>query len=188
MGVSAAQRVSGVATDPENREKDDFYPTPPEATEALLTREKFDGPIWEPACGDGAISEVLKKHGYHVNSTDLVDRGYGWPRIDFLMEFKALAPNVITNPPYKYACEFARRAIELAPAKVAFLVRLQFLESKERRELFNEYPPARVWVFSERLSMQRGRQATENDATGMIAFIWIVWDHAHTGPTQLGWI
>lgn len=38
----------------------EFYPTPPEATRALLSVESFDGAIWEPACGDGAISEVLK--------------------------------------------------------------------------------------------------------------------------------
>jgi len=188
MATSAAQRVSGVATDSENREKDDFYPTPPEGTLALLSREKFEGMIWEPACGDGAISEVLKANGYHVESTDLVDRGYGVPRIDFLMEYKGLCPNIITNPPYKYATEFARKALELATGKVAFLVRLQFLEGKTRRELFNEFPPSRVWVFSERLSMQRGRQATEDDAGGMIAFIWIVWDKAYIGPTQLGWI
>lgn len=188
MSTTAAARVSGVATDPENREKDDFYPTPPEATKALLAREKFIGPVWEPACGDGAISRVLIDAGYEVVSTDLVDRGYGQSRVDFLMEYRSQAPNVVTNPPYKYACEFARKAVELSTGKVAFLVRLQFLESKERRELFDQYPPARVWVFSERLSMQRGRQATEQDATGMIAFIWIVWDRAHVGPTTLGWI
>jgi hypothetical protein len=28
-----------------------FYPTPPEATRALLSVETFDGLIWEPACG-----------------------------------------------------------------------------------------------------------------------------------------
>ena len=188
MSTSANARVAGVATDPENREKDDFYPTPPYATEQLLEREKFMGSIWEPACGDGAISDVLKQAGYFVESTDLVDRGYGTPRVDFLMEYAALAPNVVTNPPYKYACDFARKALDLSTGKVAFLVRLQFLESIERRKLFSEYPPSRVWCFSERLTMQRGRQATDKDATGMVAFIWIVWDKAHTGPTELGWI
>jgi len=37
----------------------EFYPTPPEATRALLSVESFEGDIWEPACGDGAISKVL---------------------------------------------------------------------------------------------------------------------------------
>ncbi len=186
--ITANARAAGVATDPANRERDDFYPTPPYATQQLLIREQFHGPIWEPACGDGAISEALKSAGHYVQSTDLVDRGYGIPRVDFLMEFKTLAPNIITNPPYKYASEFAWRACQLATAKVAFLCKLLWLESQERRKLFNEFPPKKVWVFSERLSMQRGRQANDDDATGMIAFAWYVWDRAHTGPTELGWI
>lgn len=151
-------------------------------------REKFVGPIWEPACGDGAISEVLKAHNFAVESTDLIDRKYGIPRIDFLMEYKTLAPNIITNPPYKYAADFAWKACELATGKVAFLCKLSWLESQERRKLFNAFPPKKVWVFSERLSMQRGRQATDDDATGMIAFAWYVWNKAHIGPTELGWI
>jgi len=55
----------------------EFYPTPPEATRALLSVETFEGSIWEPACGDGAISKVLTEAGYQVVSTDLIDRGYG---------------------------------------------------------------------------------------------------------------
>lgn len=41
----------------------EFYPTPPEATRALLSVEHFDGDIWEPACGDGRIAKVLEDHG-----------------------------------------------------------------------------------------------------------------------------
>ena len=55
----------------------DFYATPPEATRALLSVEDFDGLVWEPACGHGAISRVLVNAGYSVVSTDLIDRGYG---------------------------------------------------------------------------------------------------------------
>jgi hypothetical protein len=62
----------------------DFYPTPPEAVRALLSVEQFDGTIWEPACGDGAISRELEAHGHNVVSTDLIDRGYGQSGSDFL--------------------------------------------------------------------------------------------------------
>lgn len=188
MTITPNARAAGVATDPANREKDDFYPTPPYATEALLQREQFTGPIWEPACGDGAISRVLKAAGYHVQSTDLVDRGYGHPRIDFLMEYTTQAPNIITNPPFKMAADFAWKALELATGKVAFLCKLTWLESIERRELFQAHPPMKVLVFSERLSMQRGRQATDADASGMIAFAWYIWDKSYQGKPELGWI
>lgn len=188
MSVSASARSTGVATDTENRERDDFYPTPPYAVEALLAREQFTGPIWEPACGDGAISDVLKAHGHHVQSTDLVDRGYGTPRVDFLMEFKTQAPNIITNPPYVIATEFAYRALDLATAKVAFLCKVLWLEGQDRRKLFDLHPPRRIWVFSARLPMWRGRQATEDDNGGTIAFAWYVWEVGYQGKPELGWI
>ena len=64
----------------------EFYPTPPEATQALLSMETFDGPIWEPACCQGHISKVLQAAGYGVVSTDLIQRNFGQGGIDFLRE------------------------------------------------------------------------------------------------------
>lgn len=78
----------------------EFYPTPPEATRALLSVEQFDGSIWEPACGDGAISKVLIEAGYKVVSTDLIERGYAKGGYDFLKSSTPLAKNIVTNPPY----------------------------------------------------------------------------------------
>ena len=184
--LSRSRRVSGVAVDHENREKDDFYPTQPEAVEALLAVERFDGGIWEPACGDGAISRVLQAAGHEVVSSDLVDRGFGEPRIDFLMEYKSRAPNIVTNPPFKMVAPFIRQALHLSTGKVAFLLRLACLEGTERRVIYDNSPIARVHVFSKRLTMSRGGIATES--SGMLAFAWFVWDHAHTGKPTLGWI
>ena len=102
------------------REKDDFYPTPRCATDALLERETFLQHVWEPACGDGAISKVLKENGYTVFSSDLVDRGYEHGMIgsiDFLSETDQYVPatldpfDIITNPPFKFAQEFIEKAL-----------------------------------------------------------------------------
>ena len=68
-----------------DRIENDFYATPLNAIEALLNYEKFEGNIWECACGDGIISKELIKAGYNVYSSDLVDRGYG-DVLDFLKE------------------------------------------------------------------------------------------------------
>ena len=62
----------------------DFFPTPSWATHALMDVEPFVGDIWECACGDGAMSEVLQSTGNRVVSSDLVDRGYGEGEVDFL--------------------------------------------------------------------------------------------------------
>ena len=171
----------------EDRERDDFYPTPAEGTRALLAVEKFDGAIWEPACGEGDISRVLESAGYDVVSTDLIDRGYGEARRDFLMEWRPLAPNIVTNPPFKHAEEFVRKALDLTTGKVAMLCRLAWLEGKQRRELFEGTPLARVWVFAGRLSMHRGKLG-ETGQGGMLAFAWFVWEHGHQGPPSLGWV
>lgn len=185
--VRQSQRVAGVAVDPENREKNDFYPTPPEATISLLGVEKFDGLIWEPACGDGAISELLKAAGYEVVSTDLVDRGYGESRVDFLMETRSLAPNIVTNPPFKMVTPFIRRSLELTSGKVAMLLRLACLEGAERGELFETTPLARVWVFKRRLQFKRPGW-TDTGAGGMTAFAWFVWQKGYEGGPTLGWL
>lgn len=180
--------VRGNTPDSENRQKDDFYPTPPIATRKLLAVETFDGPIWECACGDGAISKVLADEGYEVISTDLVDRGYGASRVDFMMEWKPRAPNIITNPPFKFAREFVDKALSLTTGKVAILARLAWLEGKSRKSLFETTPLSRVWVFSERVPMLRNGDEMMKGGGGMIAFAWFVWDHEYEGPARLGWI
>ena len=55
----------------------EFYPTPRWATFALIENEIFKGEIWECACGDGAMSDVLTETGNRIESSDLYDRGYG---------------------------------------------------------------------------------------------------------------
>jgi len=171
-----------------DRERDDFYPTPPAGTRALLAVERFEGAIWEPACGQGDMSRELEAAGYQVISTDLLDRGYGEARVDFLMEWQPRAPNIVTNPPFKHAEGFVRKALSLTTGKVAMLCRLAWLEGKQRRELFEGTPLARVWVFAGRLQIQRGRLAETSDASGMVAFAWFVWEHGHCGAPALGWV
>ena len=174
--------------DPINREKDDFYPTWPEATEALLRVESFDGPIWEPACGEGDMSRVLEAAGYEVFSTDLIDRGYGQSGRDFLLEWAPLAPNIVTNPPFGLAREFVDKALSLTSGKVAMFLRLAFLEGIERGAWFPTTPLARVWVMSRRVPMQRGRLKQAGDGHGSIAFAWLVWDHSYVGRPALGFL
>lgn len=165
---------------------DDFHETPEIATRALLSVEQFTGSIWEPACGHGAISEVLAEAGHDVVSTDLVARGYGTGRIDFLMEFQGRAPNIVTNPPFKLAEPFARHAVRLTTGKVALLCRLGWLEGRERRRMFAALPFARLWVFSGRLPMMHRVGRTGSTNSSAMAFAWYVFEHGHSGPATIG--
>lgn len=179
--------VRGVVPDPENRQRDDFYPTPPVGTEALLDVESFEGLIWEPACGDGAICKVLEAAGYKTIASDLIDRGYGEHPIDFLMEWRSRAPNIITNPPFKFSQKFAEKALSLTTGKVAFLCRLAWLEGSSRKDMFTSTPLKNVWVFSKRLGMSRNGEDA-NPRGGMIAFAWFVWEHGYEGRPHVGWL
>ena len=165
-----------------DREKDDFYPTPKEATQALLDREKFKGNIWECACGDGAMSKVLIQNGYTVDSTDLVDRGYGKPNIDFLTQDYSMMDidNIITNPPFNLSTEFTIKALSLAKAKVAMLNKLSFLEGINRKnKVFIQNKLKNIWVFSRRVKF---------GGNGLMAFAWFVFDKKHNGKPTLDWI
>ena len=73
------------------RETNDYYATEPKAVKLLMEVERFSPMIWECACGEGHLSKELEKAGYHVYSTDLIDRGYGGV-VDFL---------VCPSPPYQ---------------------------------------------------------------------------------------
>lgn len=170
------------------RRGDDFYPSPPYAVEALCDVEEFTGPIWEPACGDGAISRVLQARGYSVVSTDLCERGFGQARVDFLLEHTALAPNIVTNPPFKNSEAFARHALMLATGKVAFLLRLVWLAGKSRSTLFASAPLARGWVFSSRLPMMHRHDYDGPRSSSAIDFAWFVFEHGYTGKPELGWL
>lgn len=173
------------------REANDFYRTPPIATRALLEREKFPNAVWEPACGDGAMSKVLKAAGYFIKSTDLHDYGYG-EQLDFLQTTKLIGRSIVTNPPFKLADAFALHALSLPGLrKLALFQRLAWLEGMARHDtLWSKHPPTRVWIFSFRVTLWRGDEAQPKDTGGTMALAWYVWDldAVLRGPPQIGWI
>lgn len=163
----------------------DFFPTPAWATHALIDNEDFRGDIWESACGNGAMSEVLETTGNKVISTDLFDRGYGEGKHDFLDSWRR-APNIVTNPPYNAAEGFVSTGLERAGRKFALLLRLAFLEGANRqRTIFTDAPPSRVWVFSERITFYPAGAVQKG--TGTTAYAWFVWDKDSIGGTELKW-
>lgn len=163
----------------------DFYPTPSWATVALMDNERFKGEIWECACGDGAMATVIDDAGYRTASSDLYDRGCGEIGHDFLTT-RRRHDNIITNPPFHSAEGFVASGLRSAQNKFALLMRLAFLEGANRSNtIFHRHPPARVWVFSERITFyMKGAQVA---GSGTTAYAWFVWDKDHAGPTELAW-
>jgi len=178
---------------PGARVEADYYPTPPEAVRALLDAERFDGSIWEPACGNGAISRFLTAQGYFVVSTDLHDHGFGDPDLDFLKERSPRARHIVTNPPFGrgLADRFVEHALDLTAGtggKVAMLLNLASLSQPSRSEWWRRNPPARIYALDHcecwdivRFGPVPWRENTQR-------YAWMVWDTSHKGPTQFRWL
>lgn len=169
-----------------DRDSSDFYPTPPKTTEALFKREKFDGIVWECASGDGSMAKVIEKYNLCVASDIRADETiYGEKGIDFLIEYRVI-DNIITNPPYKLAKQFAERALLLAQRKVALLLKLVFLEGSGRYNFFKSSPLKTVYVFCKRQPIWRRGEVGKN--SGLIAYAWFVWDKSYDGKPYIDWI
>jgi hypothetical protein len=167
----------------------DFFPTPPWATRALcelvLPRlyEGRLGSVWEPACGEGHMSEVLAEYAEVVRASDI--KTYRWPResgvsynkFDFLGIYGPVFRYewVITNPPFRdKTIPFILKAIERAGVGVAMFLRAQWLEGCERyQKVFRPHPPTLVAHFAERVNLCRGRW--DPDGTTATAYVWVVW-------------
>lgn len=111
MSVLAKNGISFTAI----REENDYYATDPKAMTELLKYESFNKNVWECACGEGNLSEVLKAEGYNVFSTDLIDRGYQDEILDFLKNERKFNGDIITNPPFKHTTEFILKSLEAIP-------------------------------------------------------------------------
>jgi hypothetical protein len=133
----------------------DLYPTPAWVIAALAEHVDFQNlTVWEPACGDGRMSEALKLAGCsRVYSTDIVDRDYAGQVeiLDFLSgEPKLPGPpdGIVTNPPFGERGKLAEAFIATGLAHVAaghagFLALLlphEFDCAQSRRRFFGDCP------------------------------------------------
>lgn len=173
----------------------DYYPTQPWVTRALLGHV-YIGPatIWEPACGGGHMSEVLKGiDGADVFSSDVFDHGYPDAQVlDFLTCPDRHPDWIITNPPFKknLSVLFAKRALSLATEGVALLNRLTWLEGGRRyNELFRDHPPSKIIILTERVGFDVG--TCDVGRGGMMPYAWYVWETKDTlrtdSRTEIEW-
>lgn len=174
-----------------DREQYDYYATEPKAIELLLAEEQFAPVIWECACGKGHLSKVLEAYGYEVISTDLIYRGFGDSEpLDFLKETLGdFEGDIITNPPYRYALEFVKKALESVKIgrKVAMFLKLQFLEGKGRKQFFQSNPPKTIYVSSSRLTCAINGEF-EKITSSAVAYAWFVWEKGFHGDPVIRWI
>ncbi len=160
---------------------------------ALLSVERFEGSIWEPACGEGAIANVLMEAGHEVVSTDLYNYGFGTAGVDFLKETTPRARHILTNPPYGsgLADAFILKALFLTEAtggKVAMLLNLASLCHPRRTAFWREHPPARIYAIDGVVCWPSHRYGPPPREFLRHRYCWVVWTPEHCACSAFGWL
>lgn len=167
------------------RKAADFYPTPPDVTVALLRwlNLTYGTKVWEPACGDGAMSRVLMEYVGESNvlASDLrEDSGFGRGGVNFLKcvpwVTTTYSPDwIITNPPFDVAAAFIEKALSFTD-NVAMLLKSQYWHAKSRIHLFEKHPPA--WVLP--LTWRPAFLESERGTSPLMDVSWMVWRKGET--------
>jgi hypothetical protein len=175
------------------REPDDFYPTPPAPTRALLAYEEnhldrhrvMHGSIWEPACGDGAMADVIEGAGFTVHRSDIIDRGCNAEIRDFFDVRQAPSPAIITNPPYNRISAAQGKGAWVSHAMgtlgieyMALLLNWSWPGAAGLARIWSAYPPARVYLMRWKIDF------TGQGAPPMLNG-WFVWDRHAVGEPVL---
>lgn len=149
-----------------NRREFDFYPTPKEVTQAFLNA--IDWPkslrIWEPACGENHMVDVLRSRFANVIGTDIQNGD------DFLSASMKDVDACVTNPPFSLSADFIRKATQYPYA--AMVLKSTYWHSAKRTKLFYARRPSKILCLNWRPQFD---QRVEKSSPTM-DFIWTVWE------------
>lgn len=166
----------------------DAYYTEPWVTNALIEgRGGLPVRVWEPAAGNGAMSNVLKAWGCEVLETDIDPQAEGIEKRDFFDCKEAASQAIITNPPYSHAQQFIEHALNLTkPHKgmVALLLRNEYDSAKKRKHLFKDHP-----AFDTKLVLlKRPRWFADGASSPRHNFAWFIWNWNTQHHSRIDWI
>lgn len=149
------------------RKEYDRYITPDYTIKSLIDNFKFEGLTLECCAGYGDISKKIK----NCITMD-IDASLNCDITANFLDFKPSIPinNIVTNPPYSIAIEIIKHALDIIENNgyVVMLLRINFLESKTRKQFFIDNPLHSILILSKRPCFINNR----SDATGYAWFIW----------------
>jgi len=184
----------------------DFYPTPIEFVEFVLTKFYDEHPYFldfpvkslDPGCGDGVWGKGLERTFgnllIHKTGIDLRDVSEYKKNYDVLLnetdflsyEFDQKFDLIVGNPPFSVDMEFIDKSLSLlnVGGYLGFLLKLSFLESKVRYKKYfsSENKPKHVWVSVRRISF------TKNKKSNADAYCFVLWQKGWSGDTILDWL
>ncbi|MCM1167214.1 MAG: NAD(P)-dependent oxidoreductase [Lachnospiraceae bacterium] len=178
------------------RETNDYYATSRDAIDALVKAGvKFPNPIWECSAGECHLSNPLKEYGYTVYSTDLIQRGIPLDdTLDFLATTEMYKDSqcILSNPPYKTALSFIEHGLDILHngQEIWMFLKIQFLEGKARRKLFDTKQLKCVYISSSRILCAKNADFDGMRAGGgsAVAYAWFVWEKGYNGDAVIKWI
>lgn len=173
----------------DERQINDLYCTNPIVLEKLLEYETFNKNVWECCNGLGHLSNVLIKNDYKVRKSDIINYNNDDTEIiDFLKYNDIYSGDIITNPPYKDAEAFIKKAYQILEDgnKIALFMKINFLSSQKRYDLFQLYPPKVVYIMCKRYSC--AKNGDFENSHGTVDYCWIVFEKGYKGNTELKWI
>ena len=190
-------RILGSSNHSESeRVKDDFYATPKIAVDKLfleLEKLKINLPkiIIEPSVGTGSIAIPFCEKGYSIIGFDIIDRGFPNTNVaDWLTVSRPDIDNlaIVANFPYNKIQNHTEHSLSLLKdgEYLIELAKIQFLEGKARREMFNKNPPKYVLVFSERIKCLANGENTGGSSA--ICFCWYIFQKGFKGMPQVDWL
>lgn len=161
----ATQMIGGNPN--QKRSETDFYPTPPDVTQALLDFMQLpkNTVIWECACGEGDMVEVMRANGFPVIATDIINGQ------DFLTEPLPECDWIITNPPFGVSDKFIERCAEHGKP-FALLLKSQYWHAKKRHSLFLKYPPTVVCPLTWRPDFHFKKR---EKGSPLMDVMWCIW-------------
>ena len=198
---------SGYDKNNKERQKDDFYATPPCEVLNILQQLKinFDGcNILDTCMGQGhlllGVQEYLKRNNQKAQlyGTDLVERELingVQGNFKFGEEYDIFAKNYLTklrklngyydyiiiNPPFKHMGAFVENALTIAQKGVIIFGRIQFLEGVQRfKNLHQIMPPNDIYGYIERVSCFKDGQ---QKVGGVQMHAWFYYDMNEDYPT-----
>ncbi len=174
----------------EKRHIADYYVTPVKdiitflgALDEEVTLDFWDKIILDPCCGgdsthDMSYPKALKEYyaiqdSYiGIKTIDIREDSLAEIKCDYIqtkLDYKPFL--IISNPPFNQAMEFIKKALDDVEdgGYVAMLLRLNFLETKARKDFFDNYMSTWIFVHHKRMSF------TDAGGTDSVAYCHMVW-------------
>lgn len=123
-----------------------------------------------------AIANYYNVPAENIKTIDIREDSLAEAKTDYLHTKLHYKPHVIiTNPPFACAIDFIKKALDDVEddGYVIMLLRLNFLETKARKEFFDTYMPEYIFVHHKRMSF------VANGKTDSVAYAHYVWRKGH---------